>query len=224
MSETMSAVRLIVMVTGAAPGLGKSTLVRRLVEELSSTGRAAIAFPEDEIATRVEFAEVMAAFRTSGVASRAQLLEASRSYIATSRDQSWTVVVQDVLFPYLPSLLAWGHSDDEIVAFFHDLADVCSDFRLVQLHLEGDPAESLPRAIEREDDDWLPWIIDKVDSYADATDPVTDLESLVMHLRRAATRARRLVDAAPWPAFSIEADASDGTVDAALEVLRPFLP
>lgn len=211
------------MVTGAAPGLGKSTLARRLAERLSSTRRTAIAFLEDEITTRSEFAEVMSAFRTSGVASRRHLLEASRSYIATSRDEIWDVVVQDVLFPFLPSLLAWGHSDEDITAFFLDLADACSDFQLVQIHLEGDPAESLPRAIVREDDDWLAWMIAKVNSYADVTAPVTDLESLVTHLRRAAARTRWLLTAAPWPVLFIEADASDRTTEAALYALQPLL-
>ena len=221
---TMRAMRLIVMVTGAAPGLGKSTLVRRLVDELSHAGRAVAAFPEEEIVDRDEFAAVMAAVRTKGVASPDQLLEASRAYVATCRNDLRDVVVQDMLFPYLPSLFAWGHTDDEIVAFFHDLADVCRDVRLVQIHLDGDPAESLPRAMAREDEDWLPWMIAKVGSYLDATDPVTDLESLVSHLRRATTRARRLVDAAPWPVFLIEADGADRTTDAALEALGPLLP
>lgn len=114
--------RLIVMVTGAAPGLGKSTLVRNLAEALDRDPLSVTSFPEDEILARVEFEDGIASFREAGSASLDQLLDASRASIATSRQQPWDVVVQDMLFPFLPSLLAWGHSDDEISAFFHDLA------------------------------------------------------------------------------------------------------
>lgn len=208
------------MVTGAAPGLGKSTLVRRLTEALESDALTVTSFLEDEIADRVEFADVIASFRNTGSASLGQLLDASRVYVATCRRESWDVVVQDMLFPFLPSLLAWGHSDDEISAFFDDLADVCSGFHLLQIHLDADPALSLPRAISREDDNWLAWMIAKVGAYADVTEPVTDLDSLIAYLRAARARTRRLLDKAPWPVTTITAGLGNDVTPEALASVR----
>lgn len=215
--------QLIVMVTGAAPGLGKSTLVRHLAEALDRDALTVTSFPEDEIAARVEFAEVIASFREVGSASLDQLLDASRAYVATSRQQSWDVEVQDMLFPFLPSLYAWGHSDDEISTFFHDLADVCSGFHLLQIHLDADPTLSLPRAINREDDNWLAWMITKVGAYADVIEPVTDLDSLIAYLRHARARTRRLLHNTPWPTTTIATSLSDDVMPEALAAVRTLL-
>ena len=87
------------MVTGAAPGLGKSTLVGALTEALEAEGRSVTSFLEAEIADRAEFAGVMSSFRDTGSASIPQLLDASHGYIATCRHDPSEVVVQDMLFP-----------------------------------------------------------------------------------------------------------------------------
>src|SRR5438105_2095572 len=54
------------MVTGAAPGLGKSTLARSLSAALAREGRIVTTFMEEDIGERVEFADVMASFRATG--------------------------------------------------------------------------------------------------------------------------------------------------------------
>ena len=142
--------------TGAVPGLGKTTLVRRL------GGGDVVTLLEDEIAGRPELADVMESFRRTGSATRELLLEATARLAATSRGRGPTVVVQDMLLPFTPSLLAWGWSDDEIVRFFGEIREACTGIELVELHLDGPARPALDRAIAREDDGWLAWMIDKV--------------------------------------------------------------
>ena len=204
---------LVVMVTGVVSGLGKSTLSRHVADRYAATGRSVELFEEDAIAERHEFADVMAAFRATGASSLDQLLDASRRYIETCVASGIEVHVQDMLFPFLPSLFAWGYHDDAIRAFFESLASTCRTVELVQVHLTGDPAVSLPRAVEREGDAWLEWLIGKVDRYADARERVDDLASLVRYFEGADARTVRLLETAPWPLVVI--DAAGGEADVA---------
>ena len=193
------------MITGASPGLGKSTLARRLGESSHAADREVVVFLEAMIGDRVEFANVMATFRSTGAATRAELVEATRRFADTYRDRP-VMVVQDMLLPYLPSLLAWGYADVEIVELFSEITAACAGVQLVQIHLDGAPARSLPRAIEREDASWLDWMIAKVSRYADVTAPVTDLASLIEYFEHARRRTHTLVASAPWPVVVIDAD------------------
>ena len=212
---------VFVMVTGAAPGLGKSTMARCLGGRLEAGGREVVTLLESVIAERDEFADVMSSFRSTGTATGAALVEATRRLAATFRERD-AIVVQDMLLPYLPSLFAWGFSDEDIVDLFARISAACSGVELVQVHLDGSSALSVPRAVEREGLSWLDWLIAKVDRYADASAPVTDLASLVEHLERARRRARTLLAEAPWPVVVVDADrgADRAIDDAALAVNR----
>jgi len=64
---------LVVMVTGAGPGLGKSTLAARVHAHLSATEPRAELFREEDIPTNPCFTEVSATFRGSGQVRVVQL-------------------------------------------------------------------------------------------------------------------------------------------------------
>jgi hypothetical protein len=187
----------VVFVTGATPGVGKTTLSRRLAAA-AATSRVVALFAEADILEREEFLEVVASFRATGMASTDQLLAAARRYVQTCLVSDVDMVVQDMLFPFLPSLLAWGLNDREISSFFAALAESCDGVELTQVHVLGDPAVSIPRAVRREHDDWLAWLISKVDSYADAGADVRDIYSLIRYFERAEQRTRQLLTSAPW--------------------------
>lgn len=208
-----------VMVTGASPGLGKSTVTSGLGGHLAANGREVVVFLEAMIGERDEFAEVMASFRANAAVSRAVLMEATRRFADTYRECS-AVVVQDMLLPYTPSLLAWGFSDAEIIEMFDEIAAACSGIDLIQLHLDGSPAASLPRAVEREDPSWLDWMTAKISKYADVATPVTGLGSLVEYFDRARMRTLKLLAEAPWPVVIIDADRGrDQTLDDAISAV-----
>jgi hypothetical protein len=194
------------MVTGAAPGLGKSTMARCLGDRIDLKEREVVVFPEELIAERHEFADVMSSFRSRGTASGAELVEATRRLAATYREGPPAIVVQDMLLPYLPSLFAWGFSDAEIADLFAEIAAACSGIQLVQVHLDGSAALSVPRAVRREEPLWLEWEIEKVSRYADATSPMTDLASLVEYFEGARRRTHKLLAQAPWPVVVVDVD------------------
>lgn len=213
------------MVTGAAPGLGKSTMARALGERLDTDEREVVVFPEALIAERDEFADVMSSFRTTGTVTGPELVGATRRLAATYRDRP-AVVIQDMLLPYLPSLFAWGFSDTEIAALFAAVASACSGIQLVQVHLDGSPAASVPRAVQREEPSWLDWMIAKVARYADAAAPVTDVASLVRYFERAGQRSKALLAEAPWPVVVVDVDrghdrATDDAANAVNRIIRP---
>jgi len=207
----------IVLVTGVASGVGKTALSRRVAALVEASGRTVELFDETDILERKEFSEVIASFRSTGVASIRQLLDASNRYVMTSVAGDVDVFVQDMLFPFLPSLLAWGHSDEEIISFFAALAECCEAVELLQVHVTGDAAESLQRAVGREGQGWLESLITKVATYADTIEDVDDVDSLILYLESAERRSQRLLASAPWPVVIV--DGATGTEDTAVQAI-----
>lgn len=171
--------------TGAVPGLGKSTLARGLAAALDVT-----LFEESDIRTDPAFVEVMDTFETTGTVPLDVMLDAGAAFEPAPGRQ-----VLDALFPYLQSLLAWEPDDDAITAFFGDLADRLAPHRMVELHLTNDAEAALARAVAREDDGWLEWL---------AANKGVEPGALVDHLAAAADRAVRLLSTAPWPVHVID--------------------
>jgi hypothetical protein len=128
--------RLIVMVTGAGPGLGKSTLAARLREAVA-------------------------------------------------------------LFPYLTSLLAWGHDDATIRGVFDGLFAAMAPSRVVQLHLTGGLADGVARAAAREGDGWLEQSITKTNSYPGCDMSITSVDDLVAYLTHTSRQQAGLLACAP---------------------------
>ena len=181
----------LVSVTGAVPGLGKTTLARRLAEDLH-----AALFLEHEIGADPAFAEVMAMYTRENVVALDVLLDGTRRFV-DARAGTGTHVV-DALLPHLTSLLAWRYDDDAITAFFADLHDLlqCAGARLVQLHLEGDVDAALDRAAAREGDGWLDWMVRKYG--------VADVDDLRRAFADHARRSRTLLARAPWTVLFVD--------------------
>ena len=146
-----------------------------------------------------------------------QLVDASHRYVQTSLASDVDVFVHDMLFPFLPSLLAWGHSDEEIISFFTALAQCCEPVELVQVHVIGDAADSLPRATGREGRAWLESHISKVAMYADTVEEVGDVDSLIRYYQSTEPRSLRLLAAAPWPVVIV--DSATGAEDAGIQAI-----
>ena len=113
----------IVMVTGAGPGLGKSTLAARLHAHLARMEPRAELFREEDILVHPCFTSVTTEFRSTGQVDRETLVGDARRYLTDLRRRQVPVVVLDALFPYLPSLLAWGHDHEAILQLFGDPSD-----------------------------------------------------------------------------------------------------
>jgi len=211
------------MVTGGAPGVGKSSLSHRVVEDLEITGRQVERFDEADILVRGEFAELIAVWEVGRRPSLELILEASHRYIDSCRRSSAEVFVQDALFPFLPSLFAWGYEDDDISELLRSLGELCEGFALVQVHLSGDPSICIPRAAAREAPGWLEGVIKRVATFADGAG-VVDFSSMVAYFTRADSRTQRLIRRAPWPAALVDAGQEELAVNKeVLGVITPFL-
>jgi hypothetical protein len=169
-------VTVFVAVLGAAPGVGKSTLCAGLARALADAGCSVDHFREEEILSRPAYAAVAAEFTAAGVVRPETLLTATAQYVT---GVTADVVVADALFPYLPSLRAWGHTPDGIAGFLDELAHIV---RPVVLYVDGDPATALSRAAARETDaNWLDWYVGKLAAVPGSG--VHDLLTAAAHLR-----------------------------------------
>jgi hypothetical protein len=169
-------VTVFVAVWGAAPGVGKSTLCAGLSQVLHDRGLSVDHVREEEILSRPAYAKVAAEFRASGVVRRETLLAATEQYVASVTAD---VAITDALFPYLPSLRAWGHTAEQITGFLDDVAEIVQP---VVLYLDGDPLDMLSRAAAREPDPgWLSWYLGKL--AAAPGSGVHDLASAAEYLR-----------------------------------------
>jgi hypothetical protein len=207
------------MVTGAIPGLGKTSLSRHVAATLRATHSVEL-FEEERIFQRAEFEDVVLRYRDGRKVALAVLRAAVRQYASTCVRSGTAVFVQDMLFPFLPSLLAWGYTDAEIRGFFTDLADSCADLELMQVHLDGPSATALARAGRREGPEWTSSLAAKVARYADVQVEVPDFAALVAYFDEAASRSRSLLKDAPWKVITLDAARSRNEVAAqALEAL-----
>lgn len=211
---------LIIAVDGVAPGIGKSTVATALAARLAARGFAVDHFREEDILTRPAYGAVAKQFRDIGRVEPRLLLEATASYLADSCCAGVDVVVVDSLLPFIPSLLAWGHDRRTIATFVQELTDVLRNTSSVLIYLDGPVEQALDRAVRREGETWLPWLIGR---FAGAAEPVTDLASLCGHLKRRRQTTLPLLSAHGWNVVLVE-DAqrrrTEEIVTLALDALR----
>lgn len=88
------------------------------------------------------------------------------------------------------------------------------------LTLGGSAKQALVRALRREGEAWLPWLIGR---FRDSAEPVTDLQSLCAHLERRRLTTLSLLSEHGWDlALVAGADRCDTgqILDATLQALR----
>ena len=197
---------LLVLINGAAPGLGKSSLAIGLARRWKDEGVVVEFLEEPEILERQEFAALVAEWHRTGSVASTTLLDAARSYLDSCRESEATVFVIDSLLPFLPSLLAWGLSDEEVIEFLVSLSHLMQGFEVLQVQLEGDAGAALIRAAEREGNDWLDRFVKKVGAYQDEGGLTADQAGIVAYLESATARTRALLAAAPWPVRFVSVD------------------
>jgi hypothetical protein len=203
---------LLVLVNGAVPGLGKSTLAKGLADRLRHSGFDVELFEEHEILVRPEFEALVGEWRSTDRVSFATLIASTNAYLDSCRRRAAGACVLDSLLPFLPSLLAWGCSDSEIDAFFRQLDLDLDGFEVLHIQLEGDVKRALQRATEREDDEWLKRFVTKVGGYEEQRGSAHDFESVVAYLTTATKRSNELLSRAPWRVWFVDADPEKSVV------------
>jgi hypothetical protein len=148
----------------------------------------------------------MEEFRSRGRVEPETLLGCAAAYGRWCVARAADVYVLDALFPYLPSLLAWGHSDRSIERFFGRLRARLEEVDMIELYLDGDATAALHRASAREGGDWIDRHVAKVSTFDDASGMVETRDDVVAYTRAAAARSRHLLGRAPWPVHFLHAD------------------
>ncbi len=179
-------------------------MARALADAFDADNRRVELFREEDIRRNAAFRQVMYEFDSMGEVQRATLLSAAAGYLASIRERGSDVVVLDALLPYLPSLLAWGDTDDDIGNFFDRLAELFDGFAVLEVHLLANPRVALARAAQREGGAWLENHIAKVSGFT-STRRISTLDDVVAFYGDAAARSQSLLDRSPWPVAQIDA-------------------
>ena len=188
----------LISVVGAAPGIGKSTFCQQLVAGLRAGGERVDHFAEAEIMTRPVYAVAAQQFRDTGFIQPRVLVDCTVTYLRQAAAAGVQVVVADALTPFVPSLLAFGHREQDIVEIVRELAAQLPDVRAEVMFLDGDVATALNRAATREGPDWLAWYTTKLARYHLLPDRPTDTD-LHTYLAHQRATTLRVATALGWP-------------------------
>lgn len=135
--------------------------------------------------------------------------------VLVGRLRGYDVAVLDSLLPFIPSLLAWGHDRQTVSTFVRDLTQVLHGVRLVTVYLDGSVESALDRAVRREGQPWLSWLIDR---YAGTAEPVTDRDSLIAHMKHRRQLTLSVLAEHGWEVVVVE-DADDRATEETLATL-----
>ncbi|MDQ1013663.1 hypothetical protein [Streptomyces afghaniensis] len=174
---------VLITVWGASPGVGKSTLCAGLSRWLVDEGLRVDHFREEEILTRTQFAAVAEEFKATGAVDLGTLIATTAEFVDSVLATGDDVVIADALVPFVPTLLAMGHSEETIDAFVTDLTEVLAPVCPVMVFLDGNAEAALSRAARREGERWLDSYVEKLARY-EVSPPVTDVASAVHYLLR----------------------------------------
>ncbi|HEY1830894.1 MAG TPA: hypothetical protein VGG38_11670 [Acidimicrobiales bacterium] len=198
-------------------------MAESLTDALPGSDISVELFREMDIEHHPAFSAVIEEFVESGEVSRPTLLAAASAYLIEVAALQVDVVILDALFAYLPSLLAWGDTDEDIIEFLVDISELFANFDVFEVHLTGDLVAGLNRAGAREGGDWLTEQVKKISRYRNAPVIATTVDAAV-YLDTLARRAIRLLEQAPWEVAFCKADRGASVVHSqAIEFLEPRL-
>ncbi len=193
----------LIAVTGASPGIGKSALCTALTRWLAQAGLSVDQFEEDHVLSRPAFATVAVDFTVTGAVSPTVLIDATVRYLADAEAAGVEVVVMDSLVPYVPSLLAFGHSEQNIAEILDELAARIATIPTLAVFLDGDAATGLRRAAAREGPEWLRWYAAKLARYG-LVGHDADLASLSDYLARERDTTLHILRRQPWDLIVVD--------------------
>ncbi len=198
------AVPVVVSVIGP-PGSGKSTLCSALSSRWAAEGLIVDHFEERDILTRSAFSAVADEFADgTGAVNPQTLIDAFGRYVDQGAIGGIDVLLTDALIPFIPSLLAWGHTEVQIEQILNHLEAVAAPVPVIVVLLTGDPEILLSRAIQREGTGWADWYITKL-SNQPGTSGVVSLPTAVDQLRSEEAVGRRLLARSRWKLITIDA-------------------
>ncbi|MEU0120123.1 hypothetical protein ABZ114_00245 [Streptomyces albidoflavus] len=131
----------LISVVGSGPGVGKTTLCRAVAQWLAGVGASVDHFEEADLLTRPAFRPVAAEFAGETAAVRpATLVACTRAYVAESLAAGKDHLVTDALLSFIPSLVAWGHDEANLVQVMEDLSHAVQPAQVTVVYVHDDTA------------------------------------------------------------------------------------
>lgn len=207
----------LVMFTGPC-GAGKTTLGRRLWEELSRRGIAATPLPEEEIYELEALQPYSHVYERADPDDLRMLLDSVRS-VCDAWHASGSVWITDTYPPAFRWLVA-KYPPDRIQAYAEELLPVLAPLNPILVSLEADVRSTWTRAVADRGQEWSEWMVEIFSKHTMPVypgKPVHDLETLLQSFEWNQRRCRDLL--ARWPVQTLVLDTEHMSLDGALESL-----
>ncbi len=205
----------LVMITGSAPGAGKSTLMHTLAAALRDLGDSVLEVSEDAVwgerqlgTLPVDYARAWPEFRallherpSGGSPTKHQVLTAfTRVQRRVAASHLW---IQDWSWIDLAGMLPWARADERaLLAFSCDLQRVARSLWPLVLHLRIDPQDSLRRAVAERG--WV-WFDRHAGASANDLGREERFRALAASYREREQQRLRALHAGGWDAVVIDA-------------------
>jgi len=210
-----------VMLSGASPGIGKTTLAEGLARRRSQLAAPADLFTEDQIFEREDFAEIGRAFRDRTYPTAHMMIEGYRrviSHLGPGRG----ALVFDWSCLGMVSDLPWAEGKPDILQrHARQVAQLVSHLGPVLLDLTGDITTALQRAQSQRGEQWTRRYARLAAQHAAIT-ARDRLGAITESIQADPARAleKRAFLAAGWPVIDIDAaPGPDEVLDAAWRTL-----
>jgi hypothetical protein len=220
----------LIIITGSAPGAGKSTLMRGLAASLRTLGDSVIEVDEDAVWGKrqlgtlpVDYLEAWPEFRAllherpSGDFPAADEVLATFAHIQR-RVKAANVWLQDWSWVDLAGKLPWALADEgALLAFSRDMLKVARPLSPLVLYLRIDPRDSLGRAVAERG---FVWFARHAGATSDDLGRAEQLRTLATSYGEAEQRRLRVLDGGGWNVVAIDAHESYVSVlQSALEIV-----
>ncbi|MET9023046.1 hypothetical protein ABZV93_23990 [Actinopolymorpha sp. NPDC004070] len=212
----------LVMIEGVAPGIGKSTLAASLARVLRAGGSPVDLFPEEDLFTRPEFAEVAQGFRTKDFPTPEHFLPAyAATFEAQRAGNAWGIF--DWNCAGMASDLPWAASDPaRLRTLVRDVRLLAEERTPLVVSLRGDVRQATRRAAAERGRGWVDYWARIADEHGVSEGPaferIVHYQESVQVLKQADLDILRTTG---WQVVDLDASASaDEVLGQALTALR----
>jgi hypothetical protein len=199
-------------------GAGKTTLARRLWEELRGAGIASTLLPEEEIYELDALQPYSHVYERADPEDLRLLLESVRTD-CDAWHASGSVWLTDT-YPPAFRWLVCKYPPDRIRAYAEGLLPVLAPLNPIVVSLEADARAAWDRAVADRGQEWSDWMVEifsKRNMPLNPRGPIHDLESLLQSFEWEQRQCRDLI--ARWPVQTLVIDTEHTSLDQALESL-----
>ena len=212
----------LVMITGSAPGAGKSTLMRTLAAGLRGRGDSVLEVSEDAVWGERQLGTLPVDYATAWPEFRALLherpsggsptvTEVFDAFVRVQRRVAASRVwIQDWSWIDLAGMLPWARAPEgALLACSGDLQHVARSLRPLVLHVRVDPQDSLRRAVAERG--WV-WFDRHAGESSDGLGREERLRALADLYRERERRRLRVLHAGGWDVVVIDGQAGCAAV------------